>query len=62
MPYSYHCANYPGMGPCPGVFTAETAAEVLKHVELHAAIVHQESPEQWSPDDRRIVTELIRAA
>jgi len=61
MPYSYRCADYPGMGPCPASFTAETDAEVLKHVELHAAIAHQENPEQWSPEDRQTVKKLIRA-
>lgn len=42
MAYSYRCKDYPGMDACPGSFTAET--ELWKHIELHAAIAHQENP------------------
>ncbi|WP_370039966.1 DUF1059 domain-containing protein [Sinorhizobium fredii] len=35
MAYSYRCKDYPGMEACPASFTAETEAEVWKHIELH---------------------------
>jgi hypothetical protein len=49
------------MEACPGSFTAETEAELWKHIELHATTAHQENPDQWSPDDRQAVKDLIRA-
>jgi hypothetical protein len=29
---------------CPAAFTAETEAEVMKHIELHGAVAHGEGP------------------
>jgi predicted small metal-binding protein len=60
MPYSYSCGDYPGMESCPGSFTAETEAELWKHIELHAATAHQENPQQWSAQDREQMKNLIR--
>ncbi|MDX8433535.1 MULTISPECIES: DUF1059 domain-containing protein [Mesorhizobium] len=62
MAYSYRCKDYPGMEACPGSFTAETETELWKHIELHAAIAHQENPEQWSPEDRQQVKKIIQAS
>ena len=58
--YSYACKDYPGMEACPGSFTAQTEAELWKHIELHAATAHQEDPKQWSPEDRQTMKKLIR--
>ena len=33
MPYTYRCRDYPGMEACPASFTAESASEVMKHVD-----------------------------
>ena len=41
MKFSYHCKDYPGMAAGPGSFTAETEAELWKHIELHGAAAHQ---------------------
>ena len=62
MAYSYRCADYPGMEKCPGSFVSETEAELWKHIELHAAVAHEEVPGKWSPDDRKAVKDLIHAA
>ena len=59
MAYSYRCAEYPGMESCPGSFTAETEAELWKHIELHAATAHQENPAKWSPEERLQMEKLI---
>jgi hypothetical protein len=59
MAYTYRCRDYPGMEACPGSFTAETEAELWKHIELHAAAAHQENPEQWSSEDRETMKKLI---
>ena len=61
MAYSYRCGDYPGMEACPGSFTAETEAELWKHIELHAATAHQESPEKWSSEERQTMKKLIIA-
>ena len=61
MPYTYRCRDYPGMEACPANFTAETASEVMKHVELHAEVAHGEDPKQWSKDDRDQLQKLIVA-
>ena len=61
MPYTYRCRDYPGMEACPANFTAETASEVMKHVELHAEVAHGEDPKQWSQDDRDKLQKLIVA-
>ena len=62
MPYTYRCKDYPGMEACPASFTAETEAEVMKHVELHAEVAHEEDPKQWSPEERQQVQNLIVAS
>jgi len=50
------------MEVCPGSFTAETEAELWKHIELHAATAHQESAEKWSSEERQTMKNLIIAA
>ncbi|RUW72573.1 MULTISPECIES: DUF1059 domain-containing protein [unclassified Mesorhizobium] len=62
MPYTYRCRDYPGMEACPASFTAENASEVMKHVELHAEVAHDEDPKQWSQGDREQVQNLIVAS
>ena len=59
--YSYACKDYPGMAACPGRFTAETEAEVMKHVELHALDAHGENPAQWSEEDRTYLKTLVKS-
>ncbi len=59
--YSYACKDYPGMEACPGQFTAETPAEVMKLIELHAAIAHGENPAEWSADERKKLKALIKS-
>ena len=61
MAYSYRCADYPGMEACPASFAAQTEQELWKHIEVHAAVAHQEDPEKWSPKDRQQMKELIRS-
>lgn len=61
MAYLYRCGDYPGMEACPGSFTAETEAELWKHIELHAATAHQETPEKWSSEERQTMKNLIVA-
>jgi hypothetical protein len=58
--YSYACKDYPGMEGCPGYFVAATEEEVIKLTELHAAVAHQEDPEEWSDEDRQYLKTLIR--
>ena len=58
--YSYACKDYPGMDACPGQFTAETEAEVIKHVELHASVAHGEDPAGWSEDNRAYLKTLVK--
>jgi len=48
------------MEACPASFKAETEEELWKHIELHGAIVHQEDPAQWSPEERQLIKEVIR--
>jgi predicted small metal-binding protein len=62
MPYTYRCRDYPGMEACPASFTAESASEVMKHVELHAEVAHREDPKQWSQDDKDQLQKLIVAS
>ncbi len=59
--YSYACKDYPGMEACPGHFSAKTEAEVIKLIELHAAIAHGEDPAGWSEDDRANLKKLIKS-
>ena len=56
------CKDFPGMEACPASFTAESADEVMKHVELHAAEAHGEDATQWSKEDRDGVAQLIKAS
>ena len=57
---SYACKDYPGMEACPARFEASTEDEVLKHVELHASIAHNEDPTAWPPEERTKLRSLIR--
>ncbi len=59
--YSYACKDYPGMAACPGRFIAETEAEVIKHIELHASVAHGEDPTAWSDDDKTRLKRLIKS-
>ena len=59
MAYTYRCGDYPGMD-CPGSFTAETEAELWKHIELHASTAHEEDPAKWSSEERQTMRKLIR--
>jgi hypothetical protein len=61
MAYSYQCREYLGMEGCPASFTAETEEKLWKHIELHGASAHQDDPAQWSPEDRRLIKEVIRS-
>lgn len=58
--YSYACKNYPGMEACPGHFVAETEVEVLKLVELHASVAHDEDANAWSDEERAYLKTLIK--
>lgn len=60
MAHAYRCSEFPGMAACPGYFVASTHDEVLKLSELHGRIAHDENPDEWSPDDRQQVIDLIR--
>ncbi len=59
--YSYACKDYPGMEACPGRFTAETEAEVIKLIALHASVAHGEDPVGWSEDERAKLKTLIKS-
>jgi hypothetical protein len=59
--YTYACKDYPGMEACPGSVTAETEGEVIKLMELHAAIAHGEDPNAWSDEDRTYLKTLIKS-
>jgi hypothetical protein len=48
------------METCPARFEASTEEEVLKHVELHAAIAHNEDPASWPPEERTKLRSLIK--
>ena len=60
MAFTYRCSDYPGMEACPGLFAAETDAELWQHIQLHASLAHQEDPAKWSPEDRETMKNLIR--
>jgi predicted small metal-binding protein len=62
MAYSYSCKDFPGMEACIGSFTAETEAELWKHIEMHAREAHKEDPAQWSADDRQTMKRVIQTA
>ncbi|MBL8895783.1 MAG: DUF1059 domain-containing protein [Rhizobiales bacterium] len=59
MAYSYRCKDYPERQSCPGLFEAETEAELWKHIEIHASVAHQEDPRWWSAHDRHTMTKCI---
>lgn len=59
--YSYACKDYPGIETCPGRFYAETEEEVWRHMEVHAAVAHQEDPTEWSAEEREYLAGLIKA-
>lgn len=61
MPYTYKCADYPGMEDCPGAFTAKTEDELWRHLELHGAVAHDEDPAAWSDQERQQIRDLIRS-
>ncbi len=58
--YSYSCKDYPGMEACPGHFIAETQNEVMKLMELHATVAHEEDPSAWSEEDKAYIETLIK--
>jgi predicted small metal-binding protein len=58
--HSYACSDYPGMEACPAHFTAETEAEVMKLMELHASHAHGENPAVWTDEDRTYLKALIK--
>jgi hypothetical protein len=59
MAYTYRCKDFPGKGSCPGSFTAQTEAELWKHIKVHALEAHQEDAEQWSVEVRERLQSLI---
>lgn len=61
MTYSYACRDYPGMEECPARFRASTEHEVLKLVELHAAVAHGEDPGAWTAEDKALLKSLIKS-
>jgi len=48
------------MEGCPGSFTAATEEELWKHLELHGREAHGENPDDWSEQERRQISDLIR--
>jgi predicted small metal-binding protein len=48
------------MEACPARFEASTEDEVLKHVELHASMAHNEDPASWPPEEVAKLKSLIR--
>lgn len=58
--YSYACKDYPGMETCFGRFYAETEPEVWQHMELHAAVAHQEDPTAWSAEEWAYLKGLVK--
>lgn len=60
MAYTYRCTEFPGMEGCPGSFTAATEEELWKHLELHGREAHGENPDDWSEQERRQISDLIR--
>ncbi len=59
--YSYACKDYPGMESCPGKVVAATKDEVIKLMELHAVVAHEENPSAWSDDDRAYLMTLVKS-
>lgn len=60
MIFVYACRDYPGMETCPGRFCAATEDEMWKHIELHAAVAHNEDPSAWPPEERTFLKTLIK--
>ena len=58
--YAYACADCEGMETCPGKVVAETAEEVMKLVELHAKIAHDEDASKWDEETRSYIQSLIK--
>lgn len=58
--YSYACKDYPGMEACPAKVIAETEDEVMKLIEVHAAVAHDEVPGEWSEEDRKYLKSFIK--
>ena len=59
--FSYACKDYPGMESCPGKVVAATKDEVIKLMELHAVVAHDENPSAWSDDDRAYLMTLVKS-
>ena len=60
--YIYACADFEGMEACPGKMTAETEEELLKLVELHALIAHDEDAKQWDEKTRAHLKSLVKTS
>ena len=58
---SYACKDYPGMESCPARFEAATDDELMKHIELHASVAHQEDPASWPPEERKKLKGLMKS-
>ena len=61
MPYTYACSDFEGMESCPGKITTESEEELIKLVELHAVIAHEEDPKSWDKETRAYLKTLIKA-
>lgn len=61
MPYTYVCAQFPGMEACPATVTTAAEEELWQLVELHARLAHGEDTEQWSDEDRKQIGVIIAA-
>ena len=61
MPYSYRCADFPGMEACPASFATQSEQELWRHIEVHGSVAHQEDPAKWSSADRQQIKDLIRS-
>jgi hypothetical protein len=59
--FTYVCAQFPGMGDCPGNFTTATEGELWQLVELHGRVAHEEDPALWSNEDRQQIGAIISA-
>jgi hypothetical protein len=57
---SYACKDYPGMEACPARFEAASDDELMKHIELHAAVAHQEDPGSWPSEERSKLKSLMK--
>ena len=57
---SYACKDYPGMESCPARFEAASDDELMKHIELHASVAHQEDPRSWPSEERSKLKSLMK--